>query len=96
MVAECVGAQDTDDNDREHTKAFVRKVDAQNWLDTDITPALSTGTYVAPRAERITVCEMYSSWSNGQGAHRRQDGCDLAQRVGSRVEPHGATWPWST
>src|SRR6478752_1222272 len=60
-------ARYVDDEGHEHSKAFDRKVDAQVWLDSEVTAKLATGTYVAPRAGLITVEEIYASWSATQG-----------------------------
>ena len=59
-------ARYVDDEGHERAKAFDRKVDAQMWLDSEVTAKLATGTYVAPRAGLITVEEMYASWSATQ------------------------------
>ncbi len=45
----------------EHSHHFPRKIDAQRWLDT-VTTAVTTGTYVDPRASRITVGEWAPRW----------------------------------
>lgn len=58
-------ARYVDDDQREHTKAFARKVDAQKWLD-GVTAQFTTGTYVAPEAGRATVAAVYASWSAAQ------------------------------
>jgi hypothetical protein len=44
-----LACKDVDEDGREHTKAFTRKVDAQSWLD-EVTAAVVTGQYVAPKA----------------------------------------------
>src|SRR6185369_7622543 len=59
-------ARYVDDEGHERAKAFDRKVDAQMWLDSEVTAKLATGTYVAPRAGLITVEEMHTSWSTTQ------------------------------
>ena len=46
---------------KEHSQHFVRKVDAQGWLDA-VTTAVGTGSYADPRAGRITVGEWSSRW----------------------------------
>ena len=46
---------------REHARHFVRKVDAQAWVDS-ITTAVQTGTYVDPRRSRLTVGELAGPW----------------------------------
>jgi integrase len=53
------------DGGREHTKAFPRKVEAQQWLD-NIVAAQITGTYVDPRLGKITFASFYRDWSNRQ------------------------------
>jgi integrase len=60
-------ARYVDDQGKEHNKAFARKVDAQAWLDNEITPALATGTYVQPKAGQMTVAAVYTSWSASCG-----------------------------
>ena len=41
------------DETREHARHFTRKVDAQRWLD-QVTSAVITGSYVDPKAGKIT------------------------------------------
>jgi integrase len=50
---------------REHARHFRRKVDAQRWLD-GVTAAVETGTYVDPRAGRVTVGEWADRWLHSQ------------------------------
>ena len=50
-----------DEAGREHAKHFVRKIDAQQWLD-EVTAALVTGQYVDPRAGKITLRQYASGW----------------------------------
>ena len=54
-----------DQNGKEHARHFKRKADAQRWLD-GVTAGLGTGSYVDPRAGRITVGEWADRWSSGQ------------------------------
>lgn len=61
-------ARYVDDAGHEHTKRFVRKVDAQDWLDA-ATAAQMTGTYVDPRRGRITFGEYYLQWFDMQLWH---------------------------
>jgi hypothetical protein len=42
-------ARYVDDQGREHSQSFARKVDAQRWID-DISAAVVTGQYVDPKA----------------------------------------------
>ncbi|MGD1172147.1 tyrosine-type recombinase/integrase [Mycobacterium seoulense] len=60
-------ARYVDDDGSEHSKAFARKVDAQQWLDNEITAKLATGTYIAPGAGKATVEEVHKSWERSQG-----------------------------
>ena len=59
-------ARYVDDEGNERAKAFDRKVDAQSWLDSEVTAKLATGTYVAPQAGLITVEAVYETWSAAQ------------------------------
>jgi integrase len=52
---------------KERAKMFPRRVDAQRWLDNEITPTIANGTYVEPKAGRATVGEVYDGWSASQG-----------------------------
>ena len=51
-----------DESGREHSRHFVRKVDAQRWLD-EIAASTLTGQYVSPEAGRITFKQFYDKWS---------------------------------
>lgn len=46
---------------REHTKAFARKVDAQQWID-GVTTSVGTGTYVDPKRSAVTVATIAQAW----------------------------------
>ncbi len=59
-------ARYVDDDSREHAKGFVRKTDAQTWLDSEVTAKFATGTYVAPSAGQVTVADVYQSWFPAQ------------------------------
>jgi hypothetical protein len=80
-------ARYVDDQGKEHSKAFARKVDAQAWLDNEITPALASGTYVAPEAGRVTVAAVYASWSASQGHISPKTAATRRSAWSSRVEP---------
>ncbi|MEU8371463.1 tyrosine-type recombinase/integrase [Micromonospora tulbaghiae] len=54
-----------DDGGKEHAKHFVRKVDAQQWLD-EKTAAIVTGQYVNPRAGMVTFSSYFADWSQRQ------------------------------
>lgn len=49
---------------KEHTSAFVKKSDAQGWLD-EQTAKIVTGTHVAPRLAKTTVGEWCDQWLAG-------------------------------
>lgn len=46
---------------REHARHFARKTDAQTWLD-QVTASVVTGTYVDPKAGKVTVRSYAGSW----------------------------------
>jgi integrase len=54
-----------DADGREHARHFLRKVDAQRWLD-EVTASIVTGQYVDPRAGRTTLGSYYGAWSARQ------------------------------
>lgn len=54
-----------DDQGKERSKHFARKVDAQAWLD-EIRASQLTGTYVDPRSGRISLQTFYKQWSKRQ------------------------------
>jgi integrase len=54
-----------DQDNREHSKHFARKVDAQRWLD-EVTAAVVTGQYVDPRSGRTWVREYAAAWEGQQ------------------------------
>ncbi|UFS58916.1 tyrosine-type recombinase/integrase [Subtercola endophyticus] len=54
-----------DDEGKEHAKHFERKIDAQRWLD-GITAAVISGTYVDPRAGKVTLTSYFAEWSSRQ------------------------------
>lgn len=51
-----------DHDGKEHARHFDRKIDAQDWLDGETVKA-RTGTWVQPRAGRITLREWFAEWS---------------------------------
>ena len=80
-------ARYVDDDGRERSKQFARKIDAQRWLDNDVTAKLATGTYIDPDAGRVTVAAVYESWSK---AHAHIKSRTVATRHGAwvnRVSP---------
>jgi len=54
-----------DEMDREHAKHFTRRVDAQQWLN-EVTAAIVTGTYVAPKAGDETLQAFAEAWLERQ------------------------------
>ncbi|HSX68704.1 tyrosine-type recombinase/integrase [Nocardioides sp.] len=50
-----------DRDGREHSRHFIRKLDAQRWLD-EVTTDLLTGRYVDPRHARTQLKEFAESW----------------------------------
>jgi integrase len=54
-----------DADGKEHARHFKRKTDAQRWLD-EVTATVVTGTYVDPKAGRITLSAFYAVWAARQ------------------------------
>lgn len=80
-------ARYVDDTGRERSRQFGRKIDAQRWLDNNVTAKLASGTYIAPEAGAVTVSAVYDSWRRTQGHVKART---LALRHGAwvnRVEP---------
>ena len=80
-------ARYVDDDGNERSKMFTRKVDAQKWLDNEITAKFATGTYVTPEAGRVTVASVYASWSAAQGHISAKTATTRRNVWRSRVEP---------
>ena len=51
--------------DKEHSRHFARKLDAQRWLD-EVTASVVTGQYVDPKAGRVTFESFYAEWAARQ------------------------------
>ena len=77
-------------------KAFTRKIDAQQWLDNEITAKLATGTYVAREAGRVTVGGGVRVVVGVQGHIAPKTAATRRSAWDSRVEPQWGEWPWST
>ena len=58
-------ARFVDNEGREQTKSFDRKVDAQRWLD-EVTAAVVTGQYVDPKAGQVTFRDYAERWREMQ------------------------------
>ena len=54
---------------KEHAKHFLRKIDAQHWLD-EVTSSVVTGTYVDPKTARMTVGDWCVTWLTGYQGNR--------------------------
>ncbi|BBY05445.1 tyrosine-type recombinase/integrase [Mycobacterium noviomagense] len=76
-----------DDDGCEQSKSFDTKGAAKQWLDSEITAKVATGTYVPPRAGVLTVAEVYTSWSASQGHISAKTAATRKSAWGSRVEP---------
>lgn len=67
-----------DDQGREHSRHFDRKVDAQRWID-EITTSVVSGTYVDPRAGDVSFSAFYDDWSSRQlWVRKTRENADLA------------------
>jgi integrase len=58
-----------DSANREHSRHFTRKVDAQRWLD-EVTASVVTGMYVDPQTAKTTVEQWCGTWMAGRSGHR--------------------------
>lgn len=54
-----------DEAGRQHARHFARKVDAERWLK-EVAAAQVTGTYVDPRAGKITFKAWFTHWADGK------------------------------
>ncbi|MFC7501455.1 tyrosine-type recombinase/integrase, partial [Nocardioides sp. GCM10030258] len=54
-----------DEQGRERSRHFDRKIDAQRWLD-ETAAAMLTGSYVDPDAGKVTFQQFYEQWSARQ------------------------------
>src|SRR6476469_4724935 len=75
-----------DASGRERTKQFVRKVDAQRWLNEN-SQALVEGRYVDPKAGRITLQEYAQEWLSRQ-VQRPTTADQMAGVVRRYIDPH--------
>ncbi|MGW4739160.1 tyrosine-type recombinase/integrase [Nocardia xishanensis] len=62
-------ARYVDDFGHEHAKGFDRKVDAQAWLDAQMS-TLVQGTHVAPRDAQLTMQQWCDRWIEGYAVNR--------------------------
>ncbi len=63
-------ARYVDDAGREHTRAFDRKVDAQKWIEKQLS-ALLRGDHATPKDAKLTVGEWCDKWIAGYGTRRK-------------------------
>lgn len=83
-------ARYVDDNGKEHAKAFIRKTDAQSWLD-EVTSALVTGTHIAPSAGRDTIAVLGRRWLDSQAHLKETTAFNREHTWGLHVEPRWGT-----
>ena len=55
-----------DEAGKEHARHFVKKANAQRWLD-EVTAAVVRGDYVDPAAGKVTFGQWFRRWSEVQG-----------------------------
>ena len=54
-----------DESGKEHARHFIKKAQAQRWLD-QVTASVVTGTYADPKAGRVTFAAFFGEWSARQ------------------------------
>ncbi|MBN7458325.1 tyrosine-type recombinase/integrase [Mycobacteroides abscessus] len=74
----------------EHAKGFVRKADAQKWLDTQ-TAAVVGGTHVAPRDAQLTVGQWCDMWIEGYKVNRESTVRQARTHIAKIVNEFGDT-----
>jgi integrase len=82
-------ARYVDEQGRENTKSFDKQKAAQAWLN-EITAAQVTGTYVAPKAGRVSVGNLHTKWLGTQGHLKETTVATRAYTWTSHVEPRWA------
>jgi integrase len=83
-----------DDADREHSRHFARKVDAQRWLD-EVTTSVVTGQYVDPNAGKVTFKVYAEAWRAAQ-VHRDTTRAHVATMLNKHAYPVFGDRPIST
>ncbi len=83
-----------DPTEREHSRHFTRKVDAQRWLD-GVTAAVLTGAYVDPKSGRQTVREYAEEWRAIQ-VHRPTTAAHVETMLRRHAYTHLGDRPLST
>jgi hypothetical protein len=74
-----------DPSGKEHAQHFLRKTDAQRWLD-ETTAAIVTGQYVDPRSGKITFRQRTEQWRSGQ-MHRPSTEVFIERQLRLHVYP---------
>lgn len=65
VTVERYRARYRDEAGKEHARHFVKKVQAQRWLD-EVTASVVRGDYVDPKAGRLTFRQWFNRWSEAQ------------------------------
>ncbi|ACZ31091.1 integrase family protein [Xylanimonas cellulosilytica DSM 15894] len=78
-------AQYRDASGRRHRRQFDRKRDAEKWID-EVTAAVVTGTYVDPKAGRMTFREYADHWRSVQ-VHRESTADQIERNFRNHVYP---------
>ncbi|MFJ9365008.1 hypothetical protein ACIRRA_11390 [Nocardia sp. NPDC101769] len=79
-------ARYVDNSSQEHVQSFVRKADAQSWLD-GVTSSLVTGTHIAPSAGRETIGEIGRRWLAAQAHLKEATAFNRGHTWGLHVKP---------
>lgn len=75
-----------DESGREHSRDFVRKVDAQRWID-ETTASIVTGQYVDPNAGKVGLREYAEKWRANQ-VHRPTSRAHVETNLRRQVYPY--------
>jgi integrase len=65
VTTERYRARYRDEAGKEHARHFVKKANAQRWLD-EVTASVVRGDYVAPAAGKVTFAQWFTRWSEVQ------------------------------
>jgi integrase len=80
-----------DANGKEHARHFSRKIDATRWLDS-VAAAQASGTYIDPKAGRVTLGEYAQTWLTRQAHLKPSTRSRYRAIVRCHIEPaFGAT-----
>ena len=75
-----------DESGREHARHFARKIDAERWLST-VQADMLRGTYVDPRAGRVTFRDYAERWRSIQ-VHRPTTRAQIETHLRRNVYPY--------